>query len=157
MDMVSRLVAERPVVIFSRTTCSMSHAIKTLILNFGANLTIYELDEIPNSQQVERELVQLGCQPSIPAVFIGQQFIGGANQIPTPLISLSFPPSVRSIPPPVNPVFVKSFRYVTGDHRLFSNPESSHLTNTNPRWTKTGQITTTNGSDLATTNNSFGG
>ncbi|KAI9182227.1 hypothetical protein LWI29_017320 [Acer saccharum] len=81
MDMVSRLVAERPVVIFSRTTCSMSHAIKTLILNFGANLTIYELDEIPNSQQVERELVQLGCQPSIPAVFIGQQFIGGANQV----------------------------------------------------------------------------
>ncbi|KAL5791739.1 hypothetical protein ACOSP7_000333 [Xanthoceras sorbifolium] len=81
MDMVSSLVAEKPVVIFSRTSCSMSHAIKTLILNFGANPTIYELDEIANGQQIERELVQLGCQPSVPAVFIGQQFIGGAKQV----------------------------------------------------------------------------
>ncbi|KAJ7008348.1 monothiol glutaredoxin-S6-like [Populus alba x Populus x berolinensis] len=65
MDSVRRLVADRPVVIFSRT-----------------NPTVYELDQISNGKQVERALVQqLGCQPSVPAVFIGQEFVGGDKQV----------------------------------------------------------------------------
>ncbi|KAB2003378.1 hypothetical protein ERO13_D11G122000v2 [Gossypium hirsutum] len=83
MEAVTRMVADRPVVIFSRTTCCMSHTIKTLISGFGANPTVYELDEIQDGQQVERALQQMGCKPSIPAVFIGQQLIGGPNQIMT--------------------------------------------------------------------------
>ncbi|XP_039001193.1 monothiol glutaredoxin-S6-like [Hibiscus syriacus] len=81
MDAIASMIADRPVVIFSRTTCCISHTIKTLIGGFGANLTVYELDEIANGQQVERALQQMGCNPSVPAVFIGQQFIGGANQV----------------------------------------------------------------------------
>ncbi|XP_044492411.1 monothiol glutaredoxin-S1-like [Mangifera indica] len=81
MANINGLIAEKPVVIFSRSSCSMSHAIKTLISSFGANPTIYELDEIANGRQIERELVQLGCQPSVPAVFIGQQLVGGAKQV----------------------------------------------------------------------------
>ncbi|KAK8570198.1 hypothetical protein V6N13_002894 [Hibiscus sabdariffa] len=81
MDAVASMVADRPVVIFSRTTCCMSHTIKTLIGGFGANPTVYELDEIANGQQIERALQQMGCNPSVPAVFIGQQLIGGANQV----------------------------------------------------------------------------
>ncbi|MBA0560239.1 hypothetical protein Goshw_006112 [Gossypium schwendimanii] len=83
MEAVTRMVADRPVVIFSRTTCCMSHTIKTLISGFGANPTVYELDEIQDGQQVERALQQMGCKPTIPAVFIGQQLIGGPNQIMT--------------------------------------------------------------------------
>ncbi|KAE8686127.1 Monothiol glutaredoxin-S6 [Hibiscus syriacus] len=81
MDVVASMVADRPVVIFSRSTCCMSHTIKTLIRGFGTNPTVYELDEIPNGQQVEKALQQMGCKPSVPAVFIGQQLIGGANQV----------------------------------------------------------------------------
>ncbi|KAB5527467.1 hypothetical protein DKX38_021314 [Salix brachista] len=82
MDMVKRLVADRPVVIFSRSTCCMSHSIKTLISSFGANPTVFELDQIPNGKQIEKALLQqLGCQPSVPAVFIGQEFVGGDKQI----------------------------------------------------------------------------
>ncbi|XP_017630218.1 monothiol glutaredoxin-S6-like [Gossypium arboreum] len=83
MEAVTRMVADRPVVIFSRTTCCMSHTIKTLISGFGANPTVYELDEIQDGQQVERALQQMGCKPGVPAVFIGQQLIGGPNQIMT--------------------------------------------------------------------------
>ncbi|KAM7276291.1 hypothetical protein ACFE04_018157 [Oxalis oulophora] len=83
MENVNMLVAERPVVIFSRSTCCMSHSIKALISGFGANPTIYELDEIPNGEQIETALQQLGCQPSVPAIFIGGQLVGGANQITT--------------------------------------------------------------------------
>ncbi|KAK8635977.1 hypothetical protein V6N13_004688 [Hibiscus sabdariffa] len=34
-------------------------------------------------QQVERELQKMGCKPSVPVVFIGQQLIGGPNQVMT--------------------------------------------------------------------------
>ncbi|KAM7495909.1 hypothetical protein LguiA_020323 [Lonicera macranthoides] len=78
---VTRLVAENPVVIFSKSTCCMSHTIKTLISSFGANPTVYELDELPNGQQMERELRAMGRKPSVPAVFIGRELIGGANEI----------------------------------------------------------------------------
>ncbi|XP_041016768.1 monothiol glutaredoxin-S6-like [Juglans microcarpa x Juglans regia] len=80
MDTVASLVSERPVVIFSKSSCCMSHSIKTLITGFGANPTVYELDQMSNGHQIERELLQRGCQPSVPAVFIGQEFIGGANE-----------------------------------------------------------------------------
>ncbi|XP_023907527.1 monothiol glutaredoxin-S1-like [Quercus suber] len=81
MDVVTGLVAEKPVVIFSKSSCCMSHSINSLICSFGANSTVYELDQIPNGRQIERALLQLGCQPSVPAVFIGQEFIGGANEV----------------------------------------------------------------------------
>ncbi|KAB2069972.1 hypothetical protein ES319_A08G127000v1 [Gossypium barbadense] len=81
MEMVTRMVADRPVVIFSRTTCCMSHTIKTLISGFGANPTVYELDEVPYGGQIERALQQMGCKPSVPVVFIGRQLIGGPNQV----------------------------------------------------------------------------
>ncbi|KAI3800962.1 hypothetical protein L1987_29062 [Smallanthus sonchifolius] len=83
MTTVIRAVAEKPVVIFSKSSCCMSHSIKTLIYSFGVNPMVYELDEYPNGQQLERELKALGFKPSVPAVYIGQDPIGGANEIMT--------------------------------------------------------------------------
>ncbi|CAL0302449.1 unnamed protein product [Lupinus luteus] len=81
MDVFARLIAENPVVIFSKSTCYMSHTLKALIFSFGTNPTVIEIDKIPNGHQIERALIQLGCHPSVPAVFIGQQFIGGADKV----------------------------------------------------------------------------
>ncbi|XP_022991467.1 monothiol glutaredoxin-S1-like [Cucurbita maxima] len=81
MNAVKGLVAEKPVVIFSRSQCSMSYTVKTLISSFGANPTVYELDEIPNGHQIATLLLQLGCEPCVPVVFIGQKLIGGAREL----------------------------------------------------------------------------
>ncbi|KAI3526826.1 hypothetical protein L1887_06090 [Cichorium endivia] len=81
MAMVRALVKERAVVIFSKNSCCISHTIKTLISSFGANASVYELDEHPEGKQIEKELRGLGCKPSVPAVFIGEDLIGGANEI----------------------------------------------------------------------------
>ncbi|EXC34712.1 Monothiol glutaredoxin-S6 [Morus notabilis] len=81
MATIESLVAEKPVVIFSKNSCAMCYSVKSLFKNYGANTTVYELDEVPNGQQIERELLQLGCQPSVPAVYINQKFIGGADTI----------------------------------------------------------------------------
>ncbi|GMP99986.1 hypothetical protein ACSBR1_021770 [Camellia fascicularis] len=81
MATVSNLGTERPVVIFSKSDCCISHSIKTLIYSFGASPAIYELDELSNGRQLERELLSLGRRPSVPAVFIGGELVGGSNEI----------------------------------------------------------------------------
>ncbi|KAK7396853.1 hypothetical protein VNO78_18015 [Psophocarpus tetragonolobus] len=81
MDVLTTLTADKPVVIFSKSTCCMSHTVKALICSFGANPSVIEVDKMASGHQVERALIQLGCRPSVPAVFIGQQFIGGADEV----------------------------------------------------------------------------
>ncbi|CAN4106799.1 unnamed protein product [Withania somnifera] len=82
MDMVMKLGAASSVVIFTKSSCCISHSIETLIRSFGANPTVYELDTHPNGMQMEKALIEeLGCQPSVPAIFIGQELVGGANEI----------------------------------------------------------------------------
>ncbi|KAK2992020.1 hypothetical protein RJ640_014881 [Escallonia rubra] len=78
---VTRMVCERPVVLFSRSSCCMCHTIKSLFADFGVNPTVYELDEIPRGREVEQALLRLGCNPAVPAVFIGGELAGGANEI----------------------------------------------------------------------------
>ncbi|XP_071720832.1 monothiol glutaredoxin-S6-like [Rutidosis leptorrhynchoides] len=81
MATVTALVTDRPVVVFSKSTCCMSYTITTLISSFGANPVVYEIDKHPEGEQIEKELKELGCKPSSPAVFIGGKLIGGANEI----------------------------------------------------------------------------
>nr|GMD72964.1 monothiol glutaredoxin-S2-like [Ipomoea batatas] len=81
MDSVRSLASCKPVVIFSKSSCFMSHSIKSLVTSFGANATVYELDELPNGQQLERELLASGLRPTVPAVYIGGDFVGGESEI----------------------------------------------------------------------------
>ncbi|GKB27068.1 monothiol glutaredoxin-S1-like protein [Tanacetum coccineum] len=81
MGTVKRLVADQPLVIFSKTTCSISYSIKMLLRNFGANPKVYELDEISEGPQLEGELLGFGCDPSVPVVYIGKKLVGGANEV----------------------------------------------------------------------------
>ena len=75
------MVSERPVVIFSKSSCCMSHAIKTLFRDFGVNTSVHELDEIPRGREIEQALLRLGCNPVVPTVFIGGELVGGANEV----------------------------------------------------------------------------
>ncbi|KAG5567682.1 hypothetical protein RHGRI_003027 [Rhododendron griersonianum] len=78
---VMDLVGQRPLVIFSKSNCCICYSITQLFYGFGANPAIYELDQLQNGKQLERELVALGRQPSVPAVFIGGKLVGGSNEI----------------------------------------------------------------------------
>ncbi|XP_071705305.1 monothiol glutaredoxin-S4-like [Rutidosis leptorrhynchoides] len=80
MDRVKRMVSERPVVIFSKSSCILSHTIKSLFNDFGVNPTVYELDEISRGREIELALCGLGCS-TVPAVFVGGELVGGANEI----------------------------------------------------------------------------
>ncbi|KAK9726235.1 hypothetical protein RND81_05G200700 [Saponaria officinalis] len=81
MEVLNHLVYEHPVVIFTKSSCCMSHSVIQLISSYGANATVYEVEDLPNGQEVDKALQKLGLRPSVPAVFIGQKFVGGAKEI----------------------------------------------------------------------------
>ncbi|XP_071705322.1 monothiol glutaredoxin-S4-like [Rutidosis leptorrhynchoides] len=80
MDRVNKMVCERPVVVFSKSSCILSHTIKSLFNDFGVNPTVYELDEISRGREIEQALSGLGCS-TVPVVFIGGELVGGTNEI----------------------------------------------------------------------------
>ncbi|XP_019180337.1 PREDICTED: monothiol glutaredoxin-S10-like [Ipomoea nil] len=85
MDRVAKAAAQKAVVIFSKSSCCMCHAIKRLFYEQGVSPMIYELDEMDsyNGREMERALLRLGCNPAVPAVFIGGRFVGSANTVMT--------------------------------------------------------------------------
>ncbi|TMW85549.1 monothiol glutaredoxin-S10 [Solanum pennellii] len=83
MDRVVKVASQKAVVIFSKSSCCMCHAIKRLFYEQGVSPLIYELDEDMNGRDMERSLLRLGCSPAVPAVFIGGRFVGSANTVMT--------------------------------------------------------------------------
>ncbi|PIN07512.1 Glutaredoxin [Handroanthus impetiginosus] len=96
MERLSKMVSEKPVVIFSKSSCCMSHTVRSLFSDFGVNPTVYELDEIPRGREIEQALSRLGCSPTVPAVFIGGEFVGGANEIMSLHLKRSLKPMLKS-------------------------------------------------------------
>ncbi|KAD5508131.1 hypothetical protein E3N88_15834 [Mikania micrantha] len=80
MDRVKRMVSDRPLVVFSKSSCILSHSIKSLFNDFGVNPTVYELDEMARGREIEQALAGVVCG-SVPAVFIGGELVGGTNEI----------------------------------------------------------------------------
>lgn len=81
MESVTIMVSQRPVVIFSKTSCCISHTVKSLLQDFGVSPVVYELDEIPGGREIEAALARLGHNPVVPVVFIGGELVGGANEV----------------------------------------------------------------------------
>lgn len=90
-----RLASERPVVIFSKSSCCICHAIKTLFRGFGVSTVVHEIDEIPRGREMEQALLRLGCSPTVPAVFIGGELVGGSNQVMSLHLNQSLIPMLK--------------------------------------------------------------
>ncbi|CAA0822720.1 Glutaredoxin-C11 [Striga hermonthica] len=84
MERVVKLASQSPIVIFSKSTCCMCHAITKLFHKHGSSPVVYELDEQVDGKEIERALVMgLSRSPPIPAVFIGGKFVGLAQDVLT--------------------------------------------------------------------------
>ncbi|XP_062150289.1 monothiol glutaredoxin-S7 [Alnus glutinosa] len=97
MESVTRMTSERPVVIFSKSSCCMCHTIKTLFKELGVNTAVYELDEIPRGRDIEQALARLGRSPSVPAVFIGGELVGGSNEVMSLHLNRSLVPMLKRV------------------------------------------------------------
>ncbi|KGN47201.1 monothiol glutaredoxin-S10 [Cucumis sativus] len=85
MDLVAKMAAKKAVVIFSKSTCCMCHAIERLFYDQGASPEIHELDRESKGKEMESALSKTlgGCSPTVPVVFIGGKLIGSANTVMT--------------------------------------------------------------------------
>ncbi|MQL71525.1 hypothetical protein Taro_003842 [Colocasia esculenta] len=96
MDRVTKLASQRPVVIFSSSSCCMSHAVKAFFKDLGVNYLAYELDEDPHEREMERALTRLiGRNPPVPAVFIGGKLVGPTDRVMSLHLSGRLAPMLR--------------------------------------------------------------
>jgi len=59
----------------------MCHSIKSLFYDLGASPAVYELDREACGREMEWALQRLGCNPTVPAVFIGGNYVGSARDV----------------------------------------------------------------------------
>ncbi|XP_043711082.1 monothiol glutaredoxin-S10-like [Telopea speciosissima] len=95
MDRVTKLAPQRAVVIFSKSSCSMCHAVKRLFYELGVSPAIHELDEDSRGREMEWALMRLGFNPSVPAVFIGGKLVGSTNDVMTLHLNGSLIPMLK--------------------------------------------------------------
>ncbi|KAH6809860.1 Thioredoxin superfamily protein [Perilla frutescens var. frutescens] len=96
LERVVRLASGSAVVIFSVSTCCMCHAVKRLFCGMGVNPTVYELDQDPRGQEIERALSQLlGGGSAVPVVFIGGKLVGAMDRVMASHISGTLVPLLK--------------------------------------------------------------
>ncbi|KAH7517475.1 monothiol glutaredoxin-S10 isoform X2 [Ziziphus jujuba] len=79
-ESVKKTVAENPVVVYSKTWCSYSSEVKTLLKRLDVEPLVIELDELgPQGPQIQKVLERLTGQHTVPNVFIGGKHIGGCT------------------------------------------------------------------------------
>ncbi|CAN1217520.1 GRXC6 [Linum perenne] len=87
-DRIQRLISENPVIIFSRSSCSMCHVMKKLLATIGVNPTVIELEDheisalpLPPPSQESAAEDYSSPLPMAPAVFIGGTCVGGLESL----------------------------------------------------------------------------
>jgi glutaredoxin 3 len=97
MDTVTKLASQRAVVVFSKSSCCMSHTVVRLFIDLGVNPTVHELDEIPRGMELEQALSKLLARTSaVPAVYIGGQLVGSTDNIMSLHMSGNLVPLLRN-------------------------------------------------------------
>ncbi|KAF6169406.1 hypothetical protein GIB67_010631 [Kingdonia uniflora] len=94
---ITRMASQRAVVIFTKSSCCMCHTITSLFSDLGVNAAVHELDHDPKGREMEKALVKKGCNPSVPAVFIGGELIGGTNEVMTRHLNGSLIPLLKRV------------------------------------------------------------
>jgi len=102
MDHVARLASERTVVVFTASNCSMGDVVTSLLSSLGVNAAVHDLDRDPRGLEMQRELARrLGADagrgtPTVPAVFVGGDLVGGTNRVMALHLSGELVPMLRN-------------------------------------------------------------
>jgi len=76
------LINDNPVLMLSFTTCPFCVKAKAVLDGANAKYTVVELDADPDGKAIRAELGDLIGRTSVPAIWIGQEFVGGCNDGP---------------------------------------------------------------------------
>lgn len=81
MDKIRELASKKAAVIFTKSSCCMCHSMKALFYELGASPAIHELDQDSRGNEMALALRTLGCNPCVPAIFIGGHFVGSTKDV----------------------------------------------------------------------------
>jgi len=76
---IERDIARKPCLVYSTTSCPFCKQTKKVLDDMGAIYTCVELDEAEDGFAIRTELEAIVGRSSVPAVFVGGEFVGGAN------------------------------------------------------------------------------
>jgi len=65
--------------IYSKTYCPFCNRVKSLFASLDVDVTVAELDQIVEGEQIQDILASLTGQRTVPSVFIGGEHIGGCD------------------------------------------------------------------------------
>ncbi|GMH25678.1 hypothetical protein Nepgr_027521 [Nepenthes gracilis] len=102
MERIERLASENAVVIFSRSSCCMCHAIVRLLRGMGANPTVHELAELDSPSRrrdLEKALMMLlgtsSLSTALPVLFVGGKLVGAMDMVMASHINGSLVPLLK--------------------------------------------------------------
>lgn len=96
MERVTQMASQRPVVIFAKSSCDMCYSVQALLAELGVHPEVHEVDAIPKGREIEQALSRLGRSPSVPAVFIGGELVGGVSEVMSLHLKRSLIPLLRT-------------------------------------------------------------
>jgi len=76
------LINDNPVLMLSFTTCPFCVKAKAVLDGMDAKYTVVELDADPDGKAIRAELGDIIGRTSVPAIWIGKEFVGGCNDGP---------------------------------------------------------------------------
>lgn len=76
------LIDSNPVFMFSFTTCPFCIKAKKVLDGLDAKYTVVELDTDTDGKAIRAEMADLVGRTSVPAIWIGGEFVGGCNDGP---------------------------------------------------------------------------
>ena len=78
---VNQMIADNPVMVFSKSYCPFCDKTKQLLTNNGVTFKAFELDEQKNGAALQAALKKLSGQNTVPNVYINKQHIGGNDKM----------------------------------------------------------------------------
>ena len=83
LDKVKGLIKTGKVVVFSKTYCPYCDEAKQIFSSAGVTYDTYELDKLPEGETMQKALLDITGQKTVPNIFIAEKHIGGCSDLKT--------------------------------------------------------------------------
>ncbi|XP_043941258.1 glutaredoxin 2 [Protopterus annectens] len=80
LQLITDIVSQNCVVIFSKTSCPYCVTAKNLFHEIGTNYKVLELDQHENGRQLQTVLGEMTGAHTVPRVFVNGSCIGGCTE-----------------------------------------------------------------------------
>ena len=81
LEKVRGLIQPGKVVVFSKTWCPYCDEAKEVFKSANVAFETYELDKLPDGEAMQKALLQITGQKTVPNIFISDKHVGGCSDL----------------------------------------------------------------------------